>query len=180
MLRAFGSFERAREVYREEYFPLGPLQERAARRYCAGLSFQHPELALANVRRLLEFFFRKHLLEAESLFGPLFEQLHAQAVREGYAQPRAEEPGPGRARSGRGAGSRAGEPAEPPAQRARRLLGLEGGVLDLRRLKSRYKSLMKVYHPDLNPRGLRRCQEINAAYTLLAAGLAAGPGSSRR
>jgi curved DNA-binding protein CbpA len=66
-----------------------------------------------------------------------------------------------------------------PMLRARRLLGLEGGVLDLRRLKSRYKSLMKVYHPDLNPQGLRRCQEINAAYALLAAGLTAGPASGR-
>jgi curved DNA-binding protein CbpA len=55
--------------------------------------------------------------------------------------------------------------------RARRLLGLEGGTLDLRRLKSRYKTLMKIYHPDLNPQGLRRCQEINAAYSLLASGL---------
>ncbi len=167
MLRAFGSFERAREVYREEYFPLDELLERAAGRYCAGLSFGLPELGRVNVRRLLEFFFRRHVLETESLFASLYERLHEQAVREGYAEPppRAEE------RAGRRADRRR---ADTPAQQARRLLGLEGGTLDLRRLKSRYKTLMKIYHPDLNPQGLRRCQEINAAYALLASGLASG------
>ncbi len=165
MLRAFGSFERAREVYREEYFPLGELLERSVVRYCAGLSFGLPALGRANVRRLLEFFFRKHVLETESLFASLYERLHEQAVREGYAEPRLEE-----GRAGRRPDRRQ---ANTPAQRARRLLGLEGGTLDLRRLKSRYKTLMKIYHPDLNPQGLRRCQEINAAYALLASGLAA-------
>jgi len=165
MLATFGSFERARRVYREEYFPLEQLVEEAVRRYCAPRFFGLPELARANVRRLLEFFFRKHVLEAESLFAPLYERLHEQAVREGYAerprQPRGE---------GRGGDQRIDEPT--PAVRARRLLGLEAGALDLRRLKSRYKLLMKIYHPDLNPQGLRRCQEINAAYALLLSGLA--------
>jgi hypothetical protein len=165
MLRAFGSFERARQVYREQYFPLEELLERTASRYCAGLSFGLPALARANVRRLLEFFFRRHVLETESLFASLYERLHEQAVREGYAEPPREKQRAGRRPEGR--------PADTPALRARRLLGLEGGALDLRRLKSRYKSLMKIYHPDLNPQGLRRCQEINAAYTLLAAALAA-------
>ncbi len=166
MLRAFGSFERAREVYREEYFPLDELLERSAGRYCAGLSFGLPELARANVKGLLEFFFRKHVLETESLFASLYERLHGQAVREGYAKapPRVEE------RAGRRPDRRQ---ADTPAQQARRLLGLESGSLDLRRLKTRYKTLMKVYHPDLNPQGLRRCQEINAAYALLASALAA-------
>jgi hypothetical protein len=166
MLRTFGSFQRAREVYREEYFPLPELLERSARRYCAGGSFALPELARANARRLLEFFFRKHLLQTERLFEPLYDRLFEQAVREGYAQ----RPQP----EGRAGRRPAGRPADTPALQARRLLGLEGGILDLRRLKSRYKALMKIYHPDLNPQGLRRCQDINAAYGLLASGLAAG------
>jgi hypothetical protein len=167
MLAVFHRYERAREVYREEFFPLEELVERAASRYCAGRSFGLPELARVNVRRLLEFFFRKHVLEAESLFAFLYAQLHEQAAREGYAErpPRPE---------GREGRRLAGGQADTPALRARRLLGLEGGTLDLRRLKSCYKSLMKIYHPDLNPQGLRRCQEINAAYALLASGLA-GP-----
>jgi hypothetical protein len=166
MLRTFGGFERAREVYREEYFPLEELLERSARRYCAGGAFGLPELARANARRLLEFFFRKHLLQTERLFEHLYDRLFEQAVREGYAQrPQAE---------GRAGRRPVGRQADTPAMQARRLLSLEGGTLDLRRLKSRYKALMKIYHPDLNPQGLRRCQEINAAYALLASGLAVG------
>jgi hypothetical protein len=149
--------------------------ERAAHRYCAGRSFGLPGLARANARRLLEFFFRKHVLETESLFASLYERLHEQAVREGYAERAPEhEPGQkaGRRRAGDGRAG-AGRPGavDTPLLRARRLLGLEDGTLDLRRLKSRYKTLMKIYHPDLNPQGLRRCQEINAAYSLLAPGL---------
>jgi hypothetical protein len=170
MLAALRGFERARQVYREEYFPLERLLEAAVRRYCAARSFDLPEVARAGVRGLLEFFFRKHVLDAESLFAPLIERLRAQAVREGYVPPQAQE-------EERGGQRRAVAPTA--AVRARRLLGLEGGPLDLRRLKSRYKTLMKIYHPDLNPQGLRRCQEINAAYTLLLSGMAAGQAAGR-
>jgi len=164
MLRSFASFERARVVYREEYFPLDELLQRSASRYCGSHSFGLPELARANARRLLEYFFRKHVLETEGLFESLYKTLREQAAREGYV--------PRQARAEGQAGERRAEQASP-GLRARRLLGLEGGELDLRRLKSRYKTLMKIYHPDLNPQGLRRCQEINAAYALLARGLAA-------
>jgi curved DNA-binding protein CbpA len=52
-------------------------------------------------------------------------------------------------------------------ERARRVLELDGRPLDVAELKRRYKRLMKRFHPDVNPGGLRRCQEINAAYALL-------------
>jgi hypothetical protein len=161
MLAAFRSFERSRQVYREQYFPLRDLEEEAVRRFCSVRSFRMPELARANARWLLDFFFRKHVLDVETLFAPLHERLREQAVREGYVEPPPRE----EARGGRGSA------ASTPAAHARRLLGLEEGRLDLARLKSRYKLLMKIYHPDLNPQGLRRCQEINAAYTLLHAAL---------
>ena len=87
MLAAFRSFERARQVYREQYFPIPELEEEAVRRFCSARSFEMPELAQANARGLLEFFFRKHVLDAESLFAPLYERLRERAVREGYAEP---------------------------------------------------------------------------------------------
>ena len=52
---------------------------------------------------------------------------------------------------------------------ARRSMNLEGRALTPPLLKSQYKRLMKIYHPDINPQGLRRCQEITAAYSLLLA-----------
>jgi hypothetical protein len=161
MLRAFGSYERARDVYLEEYFPLTRLISRVAAVYCGGRSFGIPELAEANAERLLQFFFQKHVLEARSVFAVLIDQLLRQAVAEGYAAEQADT-----RRGGGQAG--AGIPDRSSVlQKARRSMNLEGRALTLPLLKGQYKRLMKIYHPDINPRGLRRCQEITAAYSLL-------------
>ena len=46
-------------------------------------------------------------------------------------------------------------------------MGLDRHPHSIEQLKTTYKRLMKRFHPDLNPAGLRRCQEVNAAYALL-------------
>ena len=50
-------------------------------------------------------------------------------------------------------------------------MNLDGRALNRALLKAQYKRLMKIYHPDINPQGLRRCQEITAAYALLLSSL---------
>jgi hypothetical protein len=165
MLRTFGSYERAREVYLEEHFPLTGLIDRAAAVYCGDRSFGIPELAVANVKRLLRFFFQKHLLETRSVFAVLIDQLLQQAVAEGYAAEQADER---RKREQPGAGV---PDRSSVLQRARQTMNLEGITLTLPPLKAQYKRLMKIYHPDINPKGLRRCQEITAAYSLLLSSL---------
>jgi len=165
MLRTFGRFERARDVYLREYFPLDELIDRAAARYCAGRSFGIPQLAQTNVKRLLEFFFRKHVLETRSIFAVLIERLLRQAVAEGYAAE---------AERMRGEQERAdANPFDPSSHlhRARAAMNLEDRALSRPLLKAQYKRLMKIYHPDINPQGLRRCQEITAAYSLLLSSL---------
>lgn len=166
MLRAFDSYERARDVYLEEYVPLPGLIDRAAALYCGDRSFAIPELAAANVKRLLRFFFQKHLLEIRSVFAVLIEQMLRQAIAEGYAEEQADDR---RKREQR----RTGEPEEHSSvlQASRRSLDLEETALTLPLLKARYKRLMKIYHPDINPKGLRRCQEITAAYSMLLSSL---------
>lgn len=162
MLRTFGSAARARRVYLEHYFDLEDLQRRAARRYCAGREFTIPGLALRNAEGVLRFLFSKHVLRAESLFGALHGAFLAAAAAAGYADDARR-----RARRARRAG---GEAAPSAAEQARTALGLEPGPLTPERLKSRYKQLMKRFHPDVNPHGLRRCQEITAAYSTLVTG----------
>ena len=159
MLRTFGSIvSRARQTYLAHYFDLEDLRRRAARRYCAGREFTIPELALRNADGVLRFLFAKHILRAESIFGSLHDAFVAAAVRAGYA----DEP-PRRER-------RATRDTVPAAaDQARRAMGLGAEPLTLERLKSRYKQLMKRFHPDVNPSGLRRCQEINVAYSTLVA-----------
>jgi len=165
MLRTFGRFERARDVYIGEYFPLDELIGMAAAAYCAGRTFAIPELARVNVKRLLEFFFQKHVLQTRSIFAVLIERLLRQAIEEGYAAE-------AERMSGEQEGADAGI-SVPSAHlhRAREAMDLEGRALTLPLLKSQYKRLMKIYHPDINPRGLRRCQEITAAYSLLLSSL---------
>ena len=173
MLRAFNSYERARDVYLEEYFSLPGLVAEAAASYCRRRTFEIPDLAEANVRRLLRFFFRKHVLEPRSIFAALTARLFAQAVAEGYAERpdyygSSEQAQPGWSAETPGQG-KGGESAA--LSRARDFLELEGRTLTRSLLKTQYKRLMKIYHPDINPTGLRRCQEINSAYALLLAEL---------
>jgi len=161
MLRAFGSYERARDVYLEEHLPLTGLIDRAAALYRGDRSFGIPELAEANVKRLLRFFFQKHVLEIRSVFAVLIDKLLRQAVAEGYAAEQADDRR-NREQTGGGVPDRSSV-----LQQARRSMNLERKILTLPLLKAQYKRLMKIYHPDINPKGLRRCQEITAAYSML-------------
>lgn len=162
MLRTFGRFPEARRVYLDHFFDLDHLQERAARRFCAGRTFTLPDLALANAREVLRLFFAKHVLRRRSIFGPLHEAFLRAAVNAGFA---AEERTSSRQRARRQAPER---PERSAAARARRAMGLGPEPLTTRGLRARYKELMKRYHPDVNPHGLARCQEITAAYSTLA------------
>ncbi|MBN1836935.1 MAG: J domain-containing protein [Spirochaetales bacterium] len=172
MLAVFGRFERARACYLDQHFPLEELIESAVEQYCAGRRFGIPTLARRNARGLLGYFFQKHLLDRHRLLSGVSAALFAQAVREGYAQrPRAQGGGT-RAGAAAGAGGpggadRPGSVGPTALERARGLMELGVGPLDPAVLKRQYKRLMKRYHPDVNPAGLRRCQEINAAYALL-------------
>jgi hypothetical protein len=161
MLRTFGRFEQARDVYIEEFFPLKELIDRAAEAYCGDRSFTIPQLARSNVKSLLEFFFQKHILEPRSIFSVLIDRLLQQAAKEGYAAQRRRRYAEEEQRS-EIAADRASA-----LNRARRAMNLEGRSPTLSELKAQYKRLMKIYHPDINPQGLRRCQEITAAYSLL-------------
>lgn len=166
MLAAFGSFERAHRCYLDEHFNLEGLVDAAVEQYCSPRQFSIPALARRNARALLEYFFQKHVLEPRELFAGTRASLFEQAVREGFAEPPAPgRPGPGF--GGPGGTAFEGTPEPSPFERARRIMGLEGRPLTLPVLKRQYKGLMKRYHPDVNPAGLKRCQEINAAYALM-------------
>ena len=48
-------------------------------------------------------------------------------------------------------------------------LGLTSLPSDRQALRLHYKSLMKIYHPDINPAGLEMSKKINSAYAELLA-----------
>ena len=158
MLRVFGGIARARQTYLDHYFDLDEMRHGAALRYCAARDFTIPELALRNAEGVLQHLFSKHVLRAESIFGSLHGRFLAAAARAGFADepPRRERRPPA-------------DSATTATDHARRTMGLGAGPLTLQRIKARYKQLMKRFHPDVNPHGLRRCQEINVAYATLVA-----------
>jgi hypothetical protein len=167
MLRAFGRWEQAVSVYLAEYLSMEALVEAAVDRHCVRRSFGLPALARANVARLLGYFFQKHVLDTHVLLAPIRAALFAQAVREGFAEAP-------RARDWEAGAEARKQPAEEQALRACKVMGIEPAALTLTLLKGQYKRLMKCYHPDINPEGLCRCQQINAAYGLLVSRLESG------
>ena len=162
MLRTFGRFPEARRVYLDHFFDLDDLQERAARRYCAGRTFTLPDLALANAREVLRMFFAKHVLRRRSIFASLHDAFRRATISAGFAG------GAGPSRGQRARRQAPEQPERSAAAQARRAMGLGPEPLTVRGLKARYMQLIKRYHPDVNPQGLARCQEITAAYATLA------------
>jgi hypothetical protein len=152
MLRSFRRFDAARRAYIAEHFPLKSIIEAAAASYCDARDFDIPALARVNVSSLIVFFFRRHVLEETALFAGVSAGLYRIAVEQGHARPAQQ--------------LAAGEPVDP-FEEARRALGVTRLPLSRTVLRDRYRSLMKRYHPDVNPRGLEKAQEINAAYSLL-------------
>jgi hypothetical protein len=165
MLRTFGRYERACEAYLAELGSVEALVREAAERYCSRHSFGLPELALATADRTLRLLFRRKVLTLEQAASPLLAKLRAQAVREGYVK---EKP-----RAAEGPEETALRAASRERERAQGVLELSGRRLTPELLRSQYRRLMKRFHPDLNPAGLERCKEINAAYALLAAAVGA-------
>jgi hypothetical protein len=160
MLQTFGRLPQARQAYLQHYFDLAAIQDQTARTYCASRSFAIPDLAVRNAAGLLRFLLQKHILREESIFARLQDDFLEAAIRAGFAtRPRQEQ------------GQRK-QPlhVRPPTDVARQTMGIGPGPILLSQLQASYKALMKRYHPDINPTGLRRAQEINAAYSALVAG----------
>jgi hypothetical protein len=165
MLRSLRGFDAARAAYLASHFGLKDLIERAVGQYCGGRRYAIPSVARGNVRRLIELYFRRHVLSEAALFAGLSQRIFRQAVEEGYV------------RQERRAGAAAAEGADDPwderdaLEAARRTLGVSGLPLSRRLLRERYRGLMKRFHPDVNPAGLEKAKEINAAYSRLLAAL---------
>ena len=50
---------------------------------------------------------------------------------------------------------------------ARKVMGFDGSRLTAEEIRFQYRKLMMRHHPDVDPTGLERCKDVNAAYALL-------------
>ena len=54
-------------------------------------------------------------------------------------------------------------------------MGFSQPGFSIEELRGRYRELMMLYHPDVNPAGLERCKDISVAYSLLMSQAAIRP-----
>jgi hypothetical protein len=197
MLEVLGSYEEARRTYIDEFFSVSRMIDEAVDRYTRHRAFSRAWLAARNARGLLHSFFSRHVLEVETVLAQVCADLFEVAYRAGYVSRPEDEYAEYRqawgssyasadGRNGAGGDARTGRTGRNGSHGdryrqsgaeerdgfgtlrwAQRVMGVGYAELDKESLKARYKQLMKEYHPDVNPRGLIRCQEVNAAYSLL-------------
>jgi hypothetical protein len=156
MIRYAGGVRPAIEIYLDEYADVDALVEGSAEsfRLLRGL----PPRGRDTARLYLERMFLRHILDRRGLLTGLIERLRLEAARMGFVDP--EE----RARGSAGAGTAAGSSRNGWA---RKVMGFDDADLSAEALRARYRSLMMRHHPDVDPTGLERCKDVNAAYALL-------------
>ena len=146
MLARFRTTPRAFSVYKEYFFDLDSIAEVTVERFLSAKRYDRPKLGEYSVRRSLDRLFKRHILDNEKLFELLLARL-----------------------TGRETNSTTTPTSDPAIERALADLGLHRLPESMKELRDHYKSLMKTYHPDVNPSGLDISKRINAAYAELVA-----------
>ena len=158
MLGVYGNYDRAVRTYLDENIKLEPLIYKSIERYgdVPGKYFS------TTAADYLESLFIRHVLDRRYLFAPLEAKLRLFAREHGYII----DGGETRSRRNGGSGSVTAEVSRKLSD-ALRIFGFQSSNVSGELLKQRYKSLLKKYHPDLNPQGLEQCKRINSSYAFL-------------
>lgn len=164
MIRYTGGVRAAIEIYLDEYTDVDALVDGSAEsfRVLRGM----PPRGRDTARLYLERMFTRHIIDRRGLLTGLIERLRLEAARMGFVDP--EE----RARGSASAGTASGSSRNGWA---RKVMGFDASGLTAEALRSRYRTLMMRHHPDVDPTGLERCKDVNAAYALLISELTAAP-----
>jgi hypothetical protein len=161
MLAFAGSVSDAIGIYFGEHVDFDALIDECAGSFAAAKGI--PAIGAFTAARCLRDFVRRHLIEKRSLFYGLERRLRLAARRMGYRDA--------------GVEGTTGEASESDGRTgvsrvvwAKAVMGLPSAPIVEETLRRRYRELMKRYHPDVNPAGLERCKDINAAYAVLMSG----------
>ena len=158
MLRHTGNVRAAIGIYLDEYIDLEELFQASIDSFLAlqGL----PVRGRTTARRYLRTMLERHVLERAGLLVGLAERLRLAAAQLGYRdaedQPRSSTGG------ARGTDKRTW---------ARVVMGVDGRSYSAEDLHLLYRKLMMRHHPDVDPFGLERCKDVNAAYAILISDL---------
>lgn len=156
MHRHAGSVRGAVEIYVNEYADLDALREISAESFRTMQGM--PDVGHATAARYIRKLFERHILDRRSVIAVLETRLREALEGLGYVDPDSRE-GQGGARPATGiTGRRAW---------ARKVFGFDDRSIPPAELRARYRKLMMRHHPDVDPRGLEKCKDVNAAYSLL-------------
>lgn len=164
MLRHTGNVRAAIGIYLGEHADLDALLEESVESFLAVQGL--PARAKAAARRYLARMLEGHVLERQALLVGLEERLRLAAAQMGHGDPE-DQPREGQRRE-------AGSPRRRDRRAwARGVMGLDGTSYSAGDLRLLYRKLMMRHHPDVDPSGLERCKDVNAAYALLISELTA-------
>jgi hypothetical protein len=167
MLRHTGSVGKAIGIYLETHTDVESLIDECVESFCSLHGM--PRVGRTTARRHLLSLFTRHMLDRKMLFVWLEERLRITAAQYGYFDPE-DDPRGARAEREDGTGDRrTSSRASSRHEWACGVLGFSKGSISQESLRARYRQLMMRHHPDVDPSGLERCKDINAAYALLAA-----------
>ena len=154
-------FEDALLFYCEAHFVHEELIEFALNVYFQRYPVENHHLSrnilLENLARMIKL----RMIRWENFYLALYEELRFRALQWGLIQP------------GEGAGARTSDARysryiKPEVRAALEALGLSADFLPSReKLQGVFRSLIKQYHPDLNPEGHEITRRLNEAYALL-------------
>jgi hypothetical protein len=169
MLRHTGNVRAAIRIYLDEHVDLDELFRTGVESFLA--FHELPSRARSTARRFLQKMIERHVLDRAGLLVGLVERLLLAAARLGYVDPELQ-PAAGGARAGGRDGRREGRTAEPAGRIdrrtwARRVMGVDGRSYSAADLRPLYRKLMMRHHPDVDPSGLEKCKDVNAAYAML-------------
>ncbi|MFP4112803.1 MAG: J domain-containing protein [Spirochaetota bacterium] len=167
MLREFRRYDRAKFAYLRTYFPHQDLVEQCVREY---LELRDAPALRATVAAYLHLLLQRHIVDVEDLAPALMEILRTVARHEGML-PGGRTHGERDADDAAGGRSTDGTMTEVHDRRqALAVLGIANPQPSKREVRDRYRTLMRKYHPDVNPDGLETAKTLNNAYGLLIGG----------
>ena len=150
LLEEASDFQTAFKRYLDVWFRRDALSTDSIEPFVRKKGFRFPDIAGITIARYIELLYMRHILEWYNLFPNLRKRF---SEKFSPRQP---------------------ENLPDEVELALRVLGFPVLPGSFREVRSRYKSLMKRYHPDVNPSGLEHSKRINTAFALLAAHAAGG------
>jgi hypothetical protein len=159
MLRHTHNVRAGIDIYLEEHIDLDDLLRASVESFQAlhGL----PSRAKATAERYLRTMMERHVIDRGNLLVGLVERLRLAAAQLGYEEPE-EKP-----RAHKAGAADASSRKSDRRSWARRVLGVDGRDCSVQELRLLYRKLMMRHHPDVDPGGLEKCKDVNAAYALL-------------